>query len=562
MVAATVDTKVQDFCEQAVAQSPDFEMTTATLDGVSYPVFAKAPPTFAALYDMAAQMYADQEFLVYHDSRMTFAEADELSKQAARALLAQGVKPLEPVAIAMRNYPEWMLAYMAITRIGAIAVPMNGWWKTSELDYAFSDSKAQWVFADQQRADRLLPLVDKHSLKIVTVRGHVDAGTDWEDFLHHGSTETEFPVAESDAPGTIFYTSGSTGNPKGVITTHRATMNALMTWALLTTADRTVRGKGPAEGRQIGLILTIPLFHVTGCNAMFLLSVLAGQKIVIMDRWDPEQAVSLIEKERITGFNGVPSMSFELAKAARAMKADISSLYQVSGGGAARPASHVPLIAETFDNVMPSIGYGMTETSALGTANAGNNYQVKPNSVGTACFPLVDLRIVDENGHDCPVGEPGEIWMKSVANMVGYLNKPEATAEVLQDGYMKSGDVGYIDEDGYVFLVDRMKDIVIRGGENISCQEVEEALYAHDAVHEAAVFGLPDEKLGEKLVAVVMVTESACCEQTLQGFLKDRVAYYKVPVQIDVRAEALPKTASAKIFKRELREAALAKVSA
>ncbi|MEL6870778.1 MAG: class I adenylate-forming enzyme family protein [Pseudomonadota bacterium] len=562
MADATVDTHVQDFCQQAVEQSPDFAVTEATVNGVTYPVFANAPPTFAALYDMAASLYADQDFLVYHDSRMTFAEANAQSLAIAQALLARGIKPGEPIAIAMRNYPEWMLAYMAITRIGAVAVPMNGWWQTSELDYAFADSKARWVFADQQRADRLLPIAGKHDLQIVTVRGHVDAGIDWDALIAEGTGDAPLPVADTDAPATIFYTSGSTGNPKGVITTHRATLNALMCWALLTTADRTVRGKGPAEGRQYGLILTIPLFHVTGCNAMFLLSVLAGQKIVIMDRWNPEEAVRLIEKERITAFNGVPSMSFELAKAARELDCDISSLYQVSGGGAARPASHVPLIAETFDNVMPSIGYGMTETSALGTANAGNNYQVKPNSVGTACFPLVDLRIVREDGSDCDVGEPGEIWMKSVANMQGYLNKPEATAEVLEDGYMKSGDVGYRDEDGFVFLVDRMKDIVIRGGENISCQEVEEALYAHEAVHEAAVFGLPDEKLGEKLVAVVMVTTGGCCEQTLQGFLKDRVAYYKVPVHIEVRTEALPKTASAKIFKRALREAALQQANA
>lgn len=553
-----VDNRLIDFCKQVIATTPEFALGDAVVDGVEYRVFPNAPPTLGALYNYAAEQFADQDFIVYGDERLSFAEANATALACAGALIAQGVKPGDPVAIAMRNLPEWIIAYMAITRMGAVAVPMNGWWQTEELDYAFGDCGAKIVFADPQRAARILPIADEHGLTVICARGDADGAISWDKFLAAGTPDPELVQPDTDATGTIFYTSGSTGNPKGVMTSHRATISALMTWALLSTADRTVRGKGPAEGRQFGVLMTVPLFHVTGCNAMFLLSVLAGQKMVLMDRWDAHQAVELIAAEHITAFNGVPSMSYELAMAAAESDADLSSLYAISGGGAARPESHVPLIAKSFENVMPTVGYGLTETSALGTANAGDNYQAKPASAGIPCFPLVDLRIVDEAGNDCNVGEPGEVWLKSAANMSGYLNNPEETAKVLRDGYLASGDVGYVDEDGYLYIVDRIKDIVIRGGENISCQEVENAIYAHTAVKEAAVFGLPDEKLGERLVAVVYASDGGVTGEALQQFLKDRIAYYKVPVEIEVRAEPLPRTATAKIFKRGLREAALA----
>ena len=546
-----------DLCEQMVATVPEFAVGSATVNGIEYPVFANAPPTLKHLYLHAASKFTDDDFIVYHDLRWSFAETDARASALAGALVASGIGHGDRVGIAMRNYPEWILAYMAATRIGAVAVLLNAWWESEELDYACGDSAVKLVVADSQRAERLATARERNGFEVVCVRGTVDGCTDWEEFLARADSAVALPEPGADDVATIFYTSGSTGHPKGVMTTHRAIVNTLMCWGLLTIADRTVRGKGPAEGAQMGLLLNIPLFHVTGCNAMFLLSVLAGQKLVLMDRWRVEHALELIESERITAFNGVPSMSFELAQAAANSDRDLSSLYAVSGGGAARPAAHVPVIADALEHVMPSIGYGMTETSAIGTANAGAAYQDKPNSVGVACWPLVTLRIVRPDGTDCDANEHGEIWLKAVSNMVGYLNQPEATAETMQDGFVKTGDVGYLDDDGYVYIVDRLKDIVIRGGENISCQEVEDALYAHPSVQEAAVFGLPCEKLGEQLVAVVSVAGTAPAAEELQEFVRGRLAYYKVPTAIDVRSEALPKTATAKIYKRALREAAL-----
>lgn len=550
------DNPIVAFSRKAIETAPEFRLGEVEIDGVRYPVFENAPPSLAALYAHAAGLYGDDTLIVHGERRLSFAEADRLSRAAADAMRRHGIGPGDTVAIAMRNLPEWMLAYMAITRMGAVAVPMNAWWQTPELDYAFGDCTAGLVFADVQRAGRLAPIADKHGLTVVTADGAAEGATEWETFVAAGDADAELPAPGPDDLGTIFYTSGSTGAPKGVMTTHRATVQALMNWALLTTADRTLRNVGPAENEKLGLLMTVPLFHVTGCNAMFLLSVLGGQKIVLMPRWDVQHALELIEAERITGFNGVPSMSYELARAAEASERDTSSLYAVSGGGAARPAAHVPVIERAFEKVMPSVGYGMTETSALGSANANEMYRQRPDSVGQACFPLVSLRIVDEQGNDCPPGTPGEIWIKSVTNMRGYLNQPEATAATIEDGYVKSGDVGYLDDEGYLYIVDRIKDIVIRGGENISCQEVENALYAHPGVAEAAVFGLPDEHLGERLVAVVSANGEVTGD-ALRAFVGERLAHFKVPSEIEVRAGPLPKTASEKIFKRALREAAL-----
>jgi acyl-CoA synthetase (AMP-forming)/AMP-acid ligase II len=553
------DNRIRELCEQMVREVPEFALGEARVRGITYPAFERAPATLAALFDFAAQ-HGGAEFLVYHDERMSYADAIDTGRRLGARLVAAGVGPGDPVAIAMRNYPEWIIAFIGIAYAGATAVPMNAWWQADEFDYALGDCGARFVFADTQRAGRLAGLVDKHGLTVVCVRGAGERAEPWAAFLAGDVADLALPQRGADDDAAIFYTSGSTGNPKGVVLSHRAIVNAVMNWALLTTADKAVRGvPEPAEGEQLGVLMTVPLFHVTGCNAMFLLSVLAGTRIVFMDRWDPDVALDLIERERITGFNGVPTMSWELLQAAERRGARPASLQSISGGGAARPASHVSRLAAGFPNVMPSVGYGLTETSGLGAANAGDNYQARPTSTGQPCWPLVEARIVDETGAPCAPGERGEIQLKSVANMRCYLNQPEATAAVLHDGFLATGDVGYLDEDGFLFIVDRLKDIVIRGGENIACQEVEAVLYEHPDVLEAAVFGVPDERLGEKPVAVVQVREGAGTNaEALREHVGASLAHFKVPAEIDIVHEQLPRTATGKIYKRGLRDAAIA----
>ncbi|MGI9294643.1 MAG: class I adenylate-forming enzyme family protein, partial [Pseudomonadales bacterium] len=372
----------------------------------------------------------------------------------------------------------------------------------------------------------------------------------------HRGKELPEVVIDSDADASIMYTSGSTGEPKGAVATHRNVLSAIMSWALLGTAAKMELGTVDVEPEHTpAALLTVPLFHVTGCNSMFLLSVLMGRKIVMMHKWRVDDALDLIEKEKITYFNGVPTMSRELQVAAKDTERDISTLEEIFGGGAARPPQHVKELKETFPEANFGVGYGLTETSGIATVNANARYSERPASAGKVTPAVTELKVIAPDGSEQPVNESGEVCIKSSANVHCYWNKPEATAAAFNDGWFHTGDVGYLDEDGYLFIVDRSKDIIIRGGENISCIEVEAALYEHDAVAEAVVFGVPDERLGELVFAVVVArkNEELDAEQ-LKSFATERIAAFKVPEHISVIHKSLPRTGTGKIFKRQIRD--------
>jgi acyl-CoA synthetase (AMP-forming)/AMP-acid ligase II len=285
-----------------------------------------------------------------------------------------------------------------------------------------------------------------------------------------------------------------------------------------------------------------------------MLSLVIGRKMVIMHKWDAQEALRLIEQERITWFNGVPTMSAELQAAAETTSRDVSSLTEIMAGGAARPPDQVKKISGTFKKSAPGIGYGLTETNALGTVNAGALYIARPDSAGRVVPAVTQFRIVGEDGSALPAGARGELCIKSPANIVGYWNKPEATAEAFVEGWFHTGDVAYLDEEGFLYIVDRIKDIIIRGGENISCLEVEAAIYAHPGVHEVAVFGLPDTRLGEIVGAAVVVrTGVELTADELRADLGKHLASFKIPARIWFRTEQLPRIASGKIFKRQIK---------
>jgi acyl-CoA synthetase (AMP-forming)/AMP-acid ligase II len=334
----------------------------------------------------------------------------------------------------------------------------------------------------------------------------------------------------------------------------------MMSWVLLTVAMQQVNGfpnKGSAP-EDAAALLTVPLFHVTGCHSLFLLSVLIGRKLVMMYKWNPEQALALIEEEKITYVNGVPTVSQELLDAAEKSERDISSLVDLYSGGAARPAEHVRRINDDFQ-LNPGSGYGLTETNAMGSVNAGFTYMQKPGSVGIPSPAVTQIRIVDEKGAELASGERGEICIRSAANARCYWNQPEATAAAFRDGWFHTGDVGYLDEDNMLFIVDRIKDIIIRGGENISCLEVEAAIYACKQVAEVAVFGLPDTRLGEVVGATVYLKPGAVLsEDELREFLSDHIAAFKIPVYMEFSKQPLPRMASDKIFKRQIKEQVMA----
>lgn len=541
------------------SQGQAFEVNTVELRGISYRNFAALPANLGEYFTVMLQ-HAQKDFAVYLKERYTYTEGYQHSCEFGAALLERyRLSKGDRVAILSRNNPQWMMAFIGTTAVGGVAVPMNAWWTTEELDYGFADSGARIVVADRARVKRLLPIAKKYGLQIIAIDDCSDLGVEQTPFAellrdHHGASMPAVEVALDDY-ATIMYTSGSTGHPKGSLSSHRGVLSALYSWMCMGVATKIAATQEVREqGLSPAALVTIPLFHCTGSHSAFMLSLVVGRKMVIMHKWDAEEALRLIEAEKITWFNGVPTMSAELQAAAETTDRDISSLTEIMAGGAARPPDQVKKISGTFKKSVPGIGYGLTETNALGTVNAGAFYIARPDSAGRAVPAVTEFRIVGEDGAELPAGERGELCIKSPANILGYWNKPEATAEAFVDGWFHTGDVAYLDEDGFLYIVDRIKDIIIRGGENISCLEVEAAIYAHPGVNEAVVFGLPDDRLGEIVGAAVVMREGIEMNaETLRDYLTERLAGFKIPAHIWFRTEQLPRIASGKIFKRQIK---------
>jgi acyl-CoA synthetase (AMP-forming)/AMP-acid ligase II len=551
--------KFDDAVASLTAPDQPFAVEQISIDGVEYRNYSKMPAALGE-YFVNMQRHADKDFAVYQQERYTFGEAYAHSAEFAAGLIARfGVNKGDRVAILSRNNPQWMMAFIGATSIGAVAVPMNAWWTTEELDYGFEDSGARVVVADRARIERLIPIAEKHGLKLISVddcSGLEIEHTPFSELTREfaGSAMPVVEVAAGDY-ATIMYTSGSTGHPKGALSSHRGILATLYSWMLMGVATKMLAGENaPAEKFSPAGLLTIPLFHCTASHSAFMLSVIIGRKLVIMHKWDAREALRLIEAERITWFNGVPTMSAELQAAAATSDRDISSLAEIMAGGAARPPDQVGKLSSTFKRASSGIGYGLTETNALGAINSGAFYLANPNSTGRVVPAVTDFRILGEDGLAKPTGERGEVCIKSPANVLGYWNKPEATAEAFIDGWFHTGDVGYLDEDGFLYIVDRIKEIIIRGGENISCIEVEAAIYSQPEIYEAAVFGLPDERLGEVVGAAVVLRDGAKLDaDALRAYLSEHLASFKIPAHIWFCDEPLPRIASGKIFKRQLK---------
>jgi long-chain acyl-CoA synthetase len=537
----------------AVTADPRFALGEVDVDGVTQTVFLNAPPTLRDLFGLWPAR-GDALFLVYEDERRTFAEvADEVAALGAALVGRYGVQRGDRVAIAMRNLPEWIIAFAAITSIGAVSVSLNGWWTPDELDYGLDDSGASVLIADPERIERTRAACERLSVATVGVRlpseGRAPAGVDrWEDVVVVGA---ELPAVEvtPDDDATILYTSGTTGRPKGAVSTHRNVLQSLMSFACRSQVQRLRRpeeAKAAAETPPV-FILVVPLFHVTGGVAVFLSCALAGIPLVIMYKWDPERALELIERERVTNFVGVPTQSWDLMESPRFADFDTSSLVSVGGGGAPAPPALVKRVDQGFRRGRPSIGYGMTETNAFGPQNSGEDYVTHPTSTGRS-LPTLLVEVRDPDGVALPTGEQGEIWFKGPMVIKGYWNRPDATAEAIVDGWLRTGDVGRIDDEGFVYVEDRAKDLVL-------CAEVEAAVYEHPAVYEAAVFGVPHERLGEEVAVAVLPKEGHPLDPAdLQAFVAERLAAFKVPSRVVLVDQQLPRNAAGKILKRQLRD--------
>ncbi|MGK2948248.1 MAG: class I adenylate-forming enzyme family protein [Acidimicrobiales bacterium] len=535
-----------------------FEIETIEVAGVPVKAFKNAPPSLRAIFD-SARGRGDQTFLVYEDERWSFGEVmAHVDAMASLLVEHYGVTPGDRVAVGMRNYPEWVITFAAVTSIGAVSVSLNAWWTPDELDYALEDCGATVLVADIERVERGLAASQRLGCRVLAVRapGDLPDGVDrWEELRDLGAPMPEVDVTP-DHDATILYTSGTTGHPKGAVSTHRAVVQALLGFGCKTAMDKLRRPEEAAQpsGFPPSFILIVPLFHVTGCVPVMLSCFSSGLKLVMMYKWDADRALELIERERVTNFVGVPTQSWDLLESPRFAETDTSSLASIGGGGAPAPPELVKRVASSFKGGKPSIGYGMTETNAYGPGNNGIDYVEHPTSTGRAT-PILELAVRDPEGHDLPLGERGEIWFKGPHLIRGYWNKPEATAETIVDGWLRSGDLGRIDDEGFVYVEDRAKDMVLRAGENVYCAEVEAAIYEHPAVYEAAVFGVPHDRLGEEVAAAVYVRPGHdLTVEDLQAHVAERLAGFKVPSVVRIVHEALPRNAAGKILKREIRD--------
>jgi long-chain acyl-CoA synthetase len=544
----------------ATAPGERFETTTVDVRGTPTTVFRHAPASLRAVF-AAARAQGDETFLVYEDERWSFTEV-MARVDALGALLVDeyGVRRGDRVAIGMRNYPEWVVSFAAITSIGATSVSLNAWWTADELGWALEDCGASVLIADRERVERARAAAAKLGVRVLGVRlGEADEPDvhRWEAALPLGRALPDVAI-DPDDDATILYTSGTTGRPKGAVSTHRAVVHGLMGFACRAAVERLRRPAPEAEGspppaRPV-FILIVPLFHVTGSVPVMLSCFANGLKLVIMYRWDPERALELIERERVTNFVGVPTQSWDLLQSPRFADFDTSSLVAVGGGGAPAPPELVRRVSTSFAKASPNIGYGMTETNSYGPQNSGDDYLSHPTSTGRAT-PILRIEVRDPVGVAVPAGELGEIWFNGPNLIRGYWNRPEETAETIVDGWLRTGDIGRLDDEGFVYIEDRAKDMIIRGGENVYSAEVEAAFYEHPAVHEAAVFGVPHERLGEEVAAVVVPLAGVpVTADELRAHVADRLAAFKVPARIAISTDPLPRNPAGKVLKRDLRD--------
>ena len=524
--------------------------------------FTHAPRTLGQLF---ADNVSDKTFLVYENERLSFSEVHDQAMRLANVLAREfGVEHGDRVAISMRNYPEWVISFMAVTAMGGVAVCMNALWQTDEIEYGLTHSGSKVFIADEERLQRIAPIADKLALRIIVTRHqNLESSAQCQSFSEllsqSSSTDLSWASVSPDDYATIFYTSGSTGHPKGAVSCHRNIISALFSWELDLAARQLELGVSPPPAAdQPATLLAVPLFHATGSHAVFLQSYRAQRKMVSMYRWDPLQAVRLIELERITSFVAPAAMTGDLIEAGKQSDADLSSLLSVGGGGAPRAPAQVQNIPKAFNNALPGTGWGMTETNAIGTGIGGEEYLLRPASSGR-CSAVLDILIVDDAGKPLPAGERGELRIRGASVIDGYWDRPEANAEAFEDGWLKTGDVAYLDDEGYLFIVDRIKDLVIRGGENIGCAEVEAALLALDQVLEASVYAVPDARLGEE-VGATLYAQADLDIAEIQTQLAAHIAKFKIPRYIHLQTEPLPRIASGKIDKRTLRSIATSRL--
>jgi long-chain acyl-CoA synthetase len=555
------------------ATGAPFEMQAQQINGVNLRTWKNAPRNLREIFE-STRAFSERTYLVYEDEHLTYGQVYHYVCKLAHLLVHEyGIRKGDRVAIAMRNFPEWPICFWAAAVSGAVVVPLNAWWTGPELEYGLSDSAAKVLFVDEQRAHALVDHYDNLDLTaVLSVRSESilpDHVKGFHATLATVSDDVGLPDIDLDPEddATIFYTSGTTGKPKGALGTQRNICTNLLS-VRFSAARAALRRGDPVPALQGGAVapapilaplLSVPFFHATGCHSTLIANTAAGNKLVMMYKWDPERAMKLIEREKITSFGGVPSMVWQVLESPAFKQHDLASIQAIGYGGAPAAPELVTRIQESFPGVSSSNGYGLTETSSLTTSNGGIDYQRKPNSVGVA-VPTCDLKLMAADGiSEVPAGEVGELWIRGPNVVKGYWRKPEASAAAFTDGWLHSGDLARIDEEGFVYIVDRAKDMLIRGGENIYCVEVENALYEHPQVMDCTVVGVPHKILGEEVGAVIQLTPGTkLAPEKLQAYLRKAIAGFMVPSYFLFKTEPLERNANGKILKAQARAELLA----
>lgn len=560
-----LDTALEAIMTELTKEGQPFHTTEYVQKGVGMPAFSVAPPTLAHYFAHFCNEHKDVEFIVDGDIRMTFGQTYAAAACVAEGLVKNhGLEKGDRVGIAARNSANWMIAYMGIAMAGGCVTLLNGFWSGDELAYGIRLAECKLVLADFGRAKRLEGT--EHSAKLVMIEHTAPAeglANVWAVPADQATSVAMTKLGElgPDDLATILYTSGSTGQSKGAYSDHRGVVAGVMNYVTQSAMAKVLlESQGEDVSSQPCALVAVPLFHVTGEIPLFLQSYAIARKLVLMPKWDALEALRLMAEEKVSYFVGVPLMSYEMATHPQKDEFDLSACRSFAAGGAPRPLEHVTKIKDAFPNGFPLLGYGLTETNAVGCGNFNENYMAKPGSTGKASKPLVEVAILDDDGNQLEQGAVGEVCIRSVANFLGYWNNEQATKDAFTDDqFFRTGDLGYLDEDEYLYIVDRKKDIIIRGGENITCIEVEDAIYAHDDVAECSVFGLPDDRMGEVPAAIFRLKDGrdAVTGPQLREFLLSRIAPFKVPLEehIWLTTEVLPRLGTQKIDKKSLREA-------
>jgi len=553
------------------APGQNFELGETEIGGVSYRTYKNAPPSLRELF-MLGMTHGDKPYVVFGEERLSFAAHGKAALALAHHYVERfGIRKGDRIAIAMRNYPQWPVAFWAAILVGAIATPMNSWWTGEEMEYGLKDSGAKLLVTD----DQIYARIHEHWRDMPSLENVIVARTDNNYSNDPRITSLESLIGETrdfaaldfsplpavdiapDDDATIMYTSGTTGRPKGAVASHRAILSNIFNGLACQARSFLRRGEqppAPDTENPRALLVAIPFFHATGAFAMLVPSMIMAQKLVTMRKWDVDEALSLIEKEKVNSIGGVPAIAWQVLEHPDREKYDLSSIDVISYGGAPSSPELVSTVRKRFPNASPGNGWGMTETCAVASYNFMEDYLNRPDSAGHPA-PAVELKIVGADGQTLPAGEVGELWCKGPMNCRAYWNKPEASAETFVDGYVVTGDLARLDDEGFLYIVDRAKDMVIRGGENVYSVEVENVLFQHDAVIDAAVVGIPHKVLGEEVGAVVQLKAGTDVgEADLQHFASLRLAGFKVPKSILFTREPLPRNANGKVLKTELRK--------